>query len=201
VLDFDASKGKTGITSAHKIVLECISLELHIDWILETHADADHISGAQYVKSQLGGLIGIGVGIKSVQSKFNQIFNLKGEEKATVEDFDHLFNDTFDVGNTTLTVLNTLGHTSDSVSYLANGNIFVGDTIFMFDYGTARCDFPGGDAQIMYESIQRLYKLPDSTKVYLCQDYVTAGTHRSQVWVSIKNITFILICKQPEMNL
>ena len=176
VLDYEASSGRMSTTTADTLIKWCRERELAIDWILETHAHADHLSAAPYVKSQLGGRIGIGEGIRKVQGHFFKVFNATD----IVPDgsvFDHLFvdGDTFDVGGTGITVMSTPGHTSDSVTYVADGKAFIGDTLFSPDYGSARCDFPGGDAGELYRSVQRLYALGDETRLYLCHDYPPDG--------------------------
>lgn len=176
VLDYEASSGRMSTATADTLIAWCRERELEIDWVLETHAHADHLSAAPHVKSQLGGRIGIGEGISKVQGRFFKIFNTT-DLTPDGSIFDHLFadGDTFDVGGTRITVIPTPGHTNDSVSYVADGKAFIGDTLFSPDYGSARCDFPGGDASELYRSVQRLYALGDETRLYLCHDYPPDG--------------------------
>ena len=172
VLDYDPRSGKISTTSADK-VLETIAKEkITVKWILETHAHADHLSAAQYLKSKTSALIGIGAHINDVQNIFDPIFNLK-VTAADRPEFDHRFQDgeTFHIGKLTVEVLATPGHTPACVSYKIGANIFVGDTLFMPDYGTARTDFPGGDARTLYRSIKRLLAFPTETRLLLCHDY------------------------------
>ena len=172
VLDYDNKSGRTSTESADSIVELATTRDLAVDWILETHAHADHLTAAPYLQSRLGGKIAIGIGIRQVQSTFADIFNLKDLNTNGVQ-FDHLFEDfeTFAIGTLSGRVIPTPGHTSDSVSYLIGDAVFVGDTLFAPDYGTARADFPGGDARTLYRSIHRLFDLPDDTRVFLCHDY------------------------------
>ena len=173
VWGYDDKSGRTSTTGSD-LIIDLIKREgLTLEWILETHAHADHLTSARYLKDTLGGKTAIGYGITQVQKIFKGIFNIGDELKANGEPFDQLFadDDTFQIGNLTAKVLATPGHTNDSVTYLIGDNAFVGDTLFMPDAGTARCDFPGGDAATLYESIQRLYTLPDNTKLYMCHDY------------------------------
>jgi glyoxylase-like metal-dependent hydrolase (beta-lactamase superfamily II) len=148
-----------------------------VQWLLETHAHADHLSAAPYLRSLLGGRIAIGTGIQAVQATFKQVFNLEPEFATDGSQFDHLFQDgeTFSIGSLPARVLATPGHTNDSISYLVGDAVFVGDSLFMPDGGTARCDFPGGDAGLLYRSIQRLFALPDATRVFVCHDYGPDG--------------------------
>ncbi|MDX1392537.1 MAG: MBL fold metallo-hydrolase, partial [Rheinheimera sp.] len=165
-------------TSAQQILSYITREKLQLQWILETHAHADHLSAVHYLHQQTGAPVGIGEGIKKVQQTFKLIFNIADTELMAKGDyFDKLFadNETFNIGSVTAQVLNTPGHTNDSVSYLIDGHLFVGDSLFMPDAGTARCDFPGGDAALLYRSIQRIYQLPDETKIYMCHDYQPGG--------------------------
>lgn len=174
VLDYDAAAGKVSTDSADKILCYLEENHFSVRWILETHAHADHLSSAHYLKQKTGALIGIGEGIRKVQQTFKVIFNIADTElQAKGDYFDHLFadNEHFMLGNSNVTVLHTPGHTNDSVSYLAGEHLFVGDSLFMPDSGTARCDFPGGDAHILFHSVQRIYQLPEETKLYICHDY------------------------------
>ena len=173
VLGFSMVSGRTDAGPA-KAIIDCIlSNDLKLEWILETHAHADHLSAAQTIKAHLGGKIAIGNGIRAVQETFGEIFNLKAPFAADGRQFDRLFEDgdSFAVGSIDCKVMNTPGHTSDSVTYLIGDCAFVGDSLFMPDFGTARCDFPGGDAAVLYDSIQNLFALPAQTKLHMCHDY------------------------------
>lgn len=178
VLDFDAKSGRTGTRSAEGLLEAIRAKGLAVSWILETHAHADHLSAGAWLRRQLpGSRLGIGTGIREVQATFKPIFNL-GEDFATDgSQFDHLFQDdeTFALGQLEVRVIATPGHTNDSVSYLVGDALFVGDSLFMPDGGTARCDFPGGDAGRLYRSIQRLFALPGDTRVFVCHDYGPGG--------------------------
>lgn len=173
VLGYSVVSGRTDHGPAESIIAYVEERGLHVDWILETHAHADHLSAAQLLRDRLGGKIAIGEGIRQVQSHFGPLFNLGSSFATDGTQFDHLFadGDEFAIGNLHGRVLHTPGHTNDSVTYVIGNVAFVGDTIFMTDYGTARCDFPGGDAGLLYDSIQKLFALPDDTIFYLCHDY------------------------------
>lgn len=173
VLGFCPESGRTDTNHADTIAGDVASQGLDVEWILETHAHADHLSAAQHLKQKLGGRIGIGSGICDVQRHFAKIFNLKPPFEPDGRQFDHLFADgeNFRIGALDVRVMRTPGHTDDSVSYVFDGAAFIGDTLFMTDGGTARCDFPGGDAGRLYDSIARLLELPDDTLLYLCHDY------------------------------
>jgi glyoxylase-like metal-dependent hydrolase (beta-lactamase superfamily II) len=173
VLGFSVESGHTDSSPAEAIISFVQTKGLDVEWILETHAHADHLSAAQLLKDRVGGKIAIGEGIRAVQAHFGPVFNLGDSFSADGRDFDHLFadNDEFTFGGLRGRVLHTPGHTNDSVTYLVGDAAFVGDTLFMTDYGTARCDFPGGDAGRLYDSIQRIFALPDETTIYLCHDY------------------------------
>lgn len=177
VLDYDAASGKRSTESAGEIVSFVRGRGIEIDWVLETHAHADHLSAAPFVKSQLGGRIGIGVGIRAVQNRFKRIYNLGGEFGIDGRQFDHLFADdeTFLVGDIEACAIPTPGHTSDSLTYLVGDAGFVGDSLFMPDAGTARCDFPGGDARMLWQSTRRLFELPNETRLFMCHDYGPGG--------------------------
>lgn len=178
VLDYDAAAGTVSTGGADKILSYLAQQQFTLQWILETHAHADHLSAADYLKRKTGAPIAIGEGIKKVQQTFKLVFNLDDDELTAKGDyFDKLFSDseTFTIGNVNARVINTPGHTNDSVSYLIAGNLFVGDSLFMPDAGTARCDFPGGDAHILFRSIQRIYQLPDDTRIFICHDYQPNG--------------------------
>jgi glyoxylase-like metal-dependent hydrolase (beta-lactamase superfamily II) len=173
VRGFYSGSGRTDYCPAESIIAHIEEKGLHLEWILETHAHADHLSAAQLLKARLGGKISIGEGIRDVQAHFGPVFNLGDGFSADGKQFDHLFadNDEFDIGELRCRVMHTPGHTNDSVTYLIGNAAFVGDTVFMTDFGTARCDFPGGDAGLLYDSIQKLFALPDDTVIYLCHDY------------------------------
>lgn len=178
VLDFDAKSGRTSTTSVQAVFDAIKTRELRLRWILETHAHADHLSAGAWLRAQVAGArLGIGEGICSVQETFGQVFNLGKGFRVDGSQFDHLFHDgeTFMLGAIKAEVIATPGHTNDSVSYRIGDALFVGDSLFMPDGGTARCDFPGGDAATLYASIQRLYALPDETRVFVCHDYGPGG--------------------------
>ncbi|MFQ6004688.1 MAG: MBL fold metallo-hydrolase [Woeseia sp.] len=177
VLGFFPASGRIDETPARAIAQYIRTNDLSLEWILETHAHADHLTAAQYLKSDLGGQVGIGTGICAVQRHFAEVFNLPASFEADGRQFDRLFagDDTFTIGSLECRVLDTPGHTNDSVSYLIKDAAFVGDSLFMCDYGTARCDFPGGDAGQLYESIQTLFTLPGDTRLFMCHDYCPDG--------------------------
>lgn len=173
VLDYDAKSGRTTTASADQVVAYVRQNQLRVQWILETHAHADHLTAAPYLRQLLGGKIGIGRPITQVQKVFKGIFNL---EKSFCEDgsqFDALFDDgeTFSVGELTFQVMAVPGHTPACMAYRVGDAVFVGDTLFMPDVGTARCDFPGGSATTLYASIQKLLSLPGETRLFMCHDY------------------------------
>ncbi|HEX6259714.1 MAG TPA: MBL fold metallo-hydrolase [Woeseiaceae bacterium] len=177
VLGFSVVSGRTDAGPAQEIIEHIQGHGLNLEWILETHAHADHLSSAQSIKAHLGGKVAIGSGICTVQSTFGEIFNLKAPFAADGRQFDRLFADgeSFTLGSIDCKVLNTPGHTSDSVTYLIGDCAFVGDSLFMPDFGTARCDFPGGDAALLYDSIQKLFALAPDTKLHMCHDYPPEG--------------------------
>jgi len=177
VLDFDAKSGRTGAGFAQQLLDIVSQAGYRVEWLLETHAHADHLSAAPWLKARLGAKIGIGAGIRAVQTVFKPIFNLEADFPTDGSQFDHLFADgeQFRLGDIHCEVIATPGHTSDSVSYRIGDAVFVGDSLFMPDGGTARCDFPGGSAATLYASIQRLYRLPDDTRVFVCHDYGPGG--------------------------
>ncbi|WP_339879285.1 MBL fold metallo-hydrolase [Pseudidiomarina gelatinasegens] len=178
VLDFDYKSGRTNTKGAQRIVDFVNSEGLHVAWVLETHAHADHLSAAPFVKEQVGGHIGIGEHIKDVQKIFKDVFDLEKEFLPNGHQFDHLFKDgeTFNVGAMNFRVLHTPGHTPSDLCYIVNEQmIFVGDTLFMPDVGTARCDFPGGSAATLFQSIKKILALPEATEIYICHDYPPAG--------------------------
>jgi glyoxylase-like metal-dependent hydrolase (beta-lactamase superfamily II) len=176
VLDYDHKAGVVDTVSADKILGAAESLGLSIEWVLETHAHADHLSGAPHIKGRTGARIGIGEHIRDVQRLFGPIFNAT-DLNTDGSDFDHLFADgeRLAVGGLEIEVLFTPGHTPADVSYRIGEAVFVGDTLFMPDFGTARADFPGGDAHKLYRSIQRLLALPPETRLFMCHDYKAPG--------------------------
>lgn len=172
VLDFDAASGRTSTKSADAVVDFVEARRLSVQWILETHVHADHLTAAPYVKDKLGGTIAIGVGVKKVQTVFGGIFHLQ-DFHADGRQFDRLFSDkdTFEIGELSGFAIHTPGHTPACSTYVIGDTGFVGDTLFMPDSGTARCDFPGGDAATLYESILRILALPADTRLFICHDY------------------------------
>jgi glyoxylase-like metal-dependent hydrolase (beta-lactamase superfamily II) len=177
VLDYDPKSGRSATASADRIAAFVRDQHLTNQWILETHAHADHLSAAPWLQAAVGGQIAIGRGICEVQRAFRDILNLGREFPADGRQFDRLLadGDEFAIGSLAARAIATPGHTSDSLSYLVEDTVFVGDSIFMPDGGTARCDFPGGDAGLLYASIRRLYELPESTRVFVCHDYGPGG--------------------------
>ncbi|WP_282038431.1 MBL fold metallo-hydrolase [Halomonas alimentaria] len=173
VLDFDYAAGRTDVRSADEIIAFVRDHGLEVAWILETHVHADHLSAAPYLHETLGGLTGIGANITVVQDVFGKAFNAGTEFARDGSQFDRLFEegDTFTIGNLEGRVLHTPGHTPACLTYVIGDAAFVGDTLFMPDYGTARCDFPGGDARTLYRSIQKVLALPGETRLFLCHDY------------------------------
>ncbi|WP_417690671.1 MBL fold metallo-hydrolase [Pseudidiomarina sp.] len=178
VLDFDYKSGRTTTAGAQRLIDFVRANNLQLEWILETHAHADHLSAAPFVKQELGGRIGIGEHIQDVQKIFKEVFDLEKEFLPNGAQFDHLFTDgeTFSVGAMQFEVMHTPGHTPADIAYIIDGaKAFVGDTLFMPDVGTARCDFPGGSATTLYRSIKKLLALPEATEIYICHDYPPAG--------------------------
>jgi glyoxylase-like metal-dependent hydrolase (beta-lactamase superfamily II) len=176
VLDFDPASGRTSTTSADKVIEFVKGENLEIDWILETHVHADHLSGAPYIREQLGGKTAIGANVTAVQKTFKGVFNLK-DLATDGSQFDHLFADdeSFDIGAIAGRVIATPGHTPACITYVIGDAAFVGDTLFMPDFGSARTDFPGGDATQLYESVQKILSLPDETRLFMCHDYKAPG--------------------------
>lgn len=173
VLDYDFKSGHTGTVSVDR-VLACVAEQgLQVDWILETHAHADHLSAASYLQQRVGGRIAIGENIRTVQATFKKLFNLEHSFLPDGSQFDHLFKDgeTFAIGGIEATAILVPGHTPADMAYLIGGAVFVGDTLFMPDLGSARADFPGGDARQLYASMRRLLELPPNTPMYVCHDY------------------------------
>ncbi|MEW4467664.1 MBL fold metallo-hydrolase [Parasphingorhabdus sp. JC815] len=177
VLDFDPSSGRTSFASADKAIAYVKEHALEVEWLLETHAHADHLSAAPYLQEKLGGKIAIGEHILMVQDVFGKLFNAGTEFQRDGSDFDHLFadGDTFKIGKLDVTVMHVPGHTPADIAYVIGDAVFVGDTMFMPDYGTARADFPGGDARKLYQSMRRLLSLPDTTRLFMCHDYLPEG--------------------------
>ncbi|HWA02558.1 MAG TPA: MBL fold metallo-hydrolase [Rhizomicrobium sp.] len=176
VLDFDPKSGRTGTGSADRVLAAAGEQNLHVAWILETHAHADHLSASVHLKQRTGALVGIGENIARVQKVFRPIFHAE-DVTADGRPFDRLFRDGehFAIGDLDVEVIHTPGHTPACVSYRIGGNVFVGDTLFMPDYGTARADFPGGDARTLFRSIRRLLALPPETALWMCHDYKAPG--------------------------
>lgn len=177
VLDYDPKSGRTSTESADEIIFYVKDRKLTVEWILETHAHADHLSAAPYLKEALGGRTGIGEHIVDVQVIFKKIFNVQSDFATDGSQFDHLFEDgeEFAIGQMMAKVMHTPGHTPACLTYVIGDAAFIGDTLFMPDYGTARADFPGGDARALYRSIQRIYSLPPKTRLFLCHDYKAPG--------------------------
>ena len=177
VLDYDANAARISTASADRIIEFIRDERLTVTWLLETHAHADHLAGCAYLRRELGGRTGIGEGIRAVQSRFKEVFNLERDFRPDGSQFEHLFasDEAFKIGALEAYAIATPGHTSDSLTYVIGDAAFVGDTIFMPDGGTARCDFPGGRASTLYRSIQRLYQLPEATRVFVLHDYRPNG--------------------------
>ncbi|MFO1069553.1 MAG: MBL fold metallo-hydrolase [Geminicoccaceae bacterium] len=177
VLDYDPASGRTARHSADAIIAHVRKEGLEVAWILETHVHADHLSAAPYLKQQVGGQLGIGAAITVVQDVFGKIFNAGTEFQRDGRQFDRLFEDgeTFAVGRIEGRTIHTPGHTPACMTYVIGDAAFVGDTLFMPDFGTARCDFPGGDARQLFRSIRRIFALPDSTRLFMCHDYKAPG--------------------------
>jgi len=181
VLDYDPKSGRTSTTSADRLVDRVKALDLQVQWILETHVHADHLSAAPYLKKRLGGQLAIGAHITTVQNVFGKLFNAGAEFARDGSQFDRLLEDgeIFQIGTLQARAMHTPGHTPACMTYVVSdtGDVsdkqvaFVGDTLFMPDYGTARCDFPGGNASVLFQSIQKVLSLPDNTELYLCHDY------------------------------
>jgi len=184
VLGYDFKSGRTSTELVDRVLAYLAEQGLGVDWILETHAHADHLSGAHYLKARAGGRIAIGEHIRAVQSTFKTLFNLENSFEPDGKQFDHLFKDgeKFRIGDLEVTALHVPGHTPADVAYLAEGAVFVGDTLFMPDVGTARADFPGGDAHALYRSIRQLLQLPAGTRMFVCHDYPPDG--RAPQWES-----------------
>jgi glyoxylase-like metal-dependent hydrolase (beta-lactamase superfamily II) len=184
VLDFDPKSGRTSTTSSDRLVARVHEQGLTVDWILETHAHADHLSAAAHLKQVVGGKVAIGRHIQQVQKVFKGLFNLGPEFLPNGSQFDHLFDDgeSFQIGSLQAQALYVPGHTPADMAYLVDGAAFVGDTLFMPDVGTARADFPGGDVHALFKSIRRLLTMPADTTLFLCHDYPPAN--REPQWVT-----------------
>ncbi len=180
VLDYDPAAGRTTTGNAERIVDYVASNGLSVDWILETHVHADHLTAAAYLKNALGGQTGIGAAVGVVQKTFAEVFAAEPDFATDGSQFDRLFadGDSFDMGAIEAHVIHAPGHTPACIAYVIGDAAFVGDTLFMPDYGTARCDFPGGDARTLYRSIQKILALPDETRVFTCHDYKAPGRDR-----------------------
>lgn len=177
VLDFAPHSGRTAHTSADRIITHVREHGLEVDWILETHVHADHLTAAAYIKNILGGRTAIGENVTKVQMVFADLFNAEASFSRDGSQFDRLLvdGDRFAIGGLEARVIHTPGHTPACITYVIGNSAFVGDTLFMPDYGTARCDFPGGDARTLYGSIQKLFALPDETRMWMCHDYKAPG--------------------------
>lgn len=176
VLDFDPKSGRTSTASADRVIAFVREHGLTVQWLLETHAHADHLSAAHYLKDEVGGRIAIGEHIRMVQHTFKDVFNLGAELAEDGTQFDHLFaaDETFTIGALEAQALHVPGHTPADMAYRIGNTVFIGDTLFMPDVGSARCDFPGGDAHTLYRSVKKLLALPPQTRLYMCHDYPPA---------------------------
>ncbi len=183
VLDYDPASGRTSYASADRVIEYVNSKNLHVKYLLETHAHADHLSAAPYLQEKLGGQIAIGEHITTVQNVFGNLFNAGSEFQRDGSDFDVLYadGDTFTIGTLPVTVLHVPGHTPACIAYVIGDAVFVGDTMFMPDYGTARADFPGGDARQLFRSLRRILALPKETRLFMCHDYLPEG-RTEYVW-------------------
>jgi glyoxylase-like metal-dependent hydrolase (beta-lactamase superfamily II) len=177
VLDYDPKSGRTTTSSADNLIKFVQKNRLTVQWIIETHAHADHLTAAPYLKKELGGEIAIGSHIDDVQKPFKKLFNAEESLKTDGSQFDHLFTpkEEFKIGELTVRVIHTPGHTPACSTFIIGDAAFVGDTLFMPDFGTARCDFPGGDAGVLFDSIQKIFALPDETRLFMCHDYQPNG--------------------------
>ncbi len=182
VLDFDLKSGRTSTVQADRLLSYVEEQALTVQWILETHAHADHLSGARYLQEQVGGRIAVGERIREVQATFKKLYNLERNFLPDGAQFDHLFQDgeVFAIGGVEARALSVPGHTPADMAYVVDGAVFVGDTLFMPDVGTARADFPGGDARVLYRSVRRILSLPEDTRVFVCHDYPPSG--RAASW-------------------
>lgn len=183
VLDFDAASGKTRTGSADAILAYILAHDLRVEWIIDTHVHADHLTAAPYLQAQSGGRTAIGAQVVIVQEEFRKIFNCEAEFRTDGSQFDKLLQDgeKLMIGGLEMRAMHTPGHTPACMSYLAGDAAFIGDTMFMPDYGTARADFPGGDARALYRSIRKILALPPATRLFLCHDYL-APNRKEFVW-------------------
>ena len=177
VLDFDPASGRTRTDSADRLIAHVKANRLTVEWVLETHIHADHLSAAPYLLEKLGGKLAVGAAIAQVQHTFGDLFNAEPGFARDGSQFHHLFqdNETFRLGGIEARAIHTPGHTPACMTYVIGDAAFVGDTLFMPDYGTARCDFPGGDARQLYRSIRKIFALPPQTRLFLCHDYKAPG--------------------------
>lgn len=177
LLDYDSASGRTHTTSIDVLIAHVKEQSLTVQWIIDTHVHADHLTAAPYVQEQLGGRTAIGEYIVEVQKVFSEVFNEGQAFHTNGKQFDHLFrnDETYKLGEINAVALHTPGHTPACMVHLIGDAVFVGDTLFMPDFGTARCDFPGGDASQLYQSIQKIYQLPDATRLFTCHDYKAPG--------------------------
>ena len=183
VLDFDPNSGRTALESADKLIAFVQEKGLKVTWLLETHAHADHLSAAPYLREKVGGQVAIGEHIVTVQGVFGKLFNAGSDFQRDGSDFYHLFadGDTFAIGRVPVTVLHVPGHTPACIAYVIGDAVFTGDTMFMPDYGTARADFPGGDARQLFRSLRRILSLPEATRLFMCHDYLPKNRNH-YVW-------------------
>ena len=188
VLDYDAASAITSTEHADQMIAYVKSQGLTVEWILETHVHADHLTAAPYLKQQLGGKIAISKKIALVQETFGKIYHLDMKQINAHQPFDYLFEDGehFKIGELEVYNIPTPGHTPACLSYVIGDAVFVGDTLFMPDYGTARCDFPNGSASVLYDSVHKLFQLPESTRVFLCHDYLPESRHEYQCETTIQ---------------
>jgi len=188
VLDYDAASATTSTEHADQMIAYVKSQGLTVEWILETHVHADHLTAAPYLKQQLGGKIAISKKIALVQETFGKIYHLDMKQINAHQPFDYLFEDGehFKIGELEVYNIPTPGHTPACLSYVIGDAVFVGDTLFMPDYGTARCDFPNGSASVLYDSVHQLFQLPQSTRVFLCHDYLPESRHEYQCETTIQ---------------
>jgi glyoxylase-like metal-dependent hydrolase (beta-lactamase superfamily II) len=197
VLDYDPKSGRTSTDGADKVIARIRERGLTLGWVLETHVHADHLSGAQHITAALGGRIGIGANVTNVQKTFIDIYNLT-DVAPDGSVFDHLFEDgeTIEIGALKGHVMFTPGHTPACITYVIGDAAFIGDTLFSPDYGTARCDFPGGDGAVLWDSMQKILALPDATRLFLCHDYLPNGralmTHTTVAQQRAENIHLLV---------
>ena len=193
VLDYDPKSGRTSYASADRLIDHLTAHGLQLEWLLETHAHADHLSASAYLKEKLGGKVAIGRSICEVQASFKKVFNVSAQD-CTGADFDDLLDDgeLLRIGDLEVLVMLTPGHTPACLTFVIGEEAFIGDTLFMPDYGSARCDFPGGDAATLYRSIRKILALPATTRLHLCHDYPPAG--RDPAWVTT-------VAEQREKNI